>query len=100
MRIGSIPAKFAIVLPKTEFATVANVEKTRYRDKVFDTAIQEAKYSPNFTSEQLQALYEVLFENRYAFASGDRQLGEAQIKPLVLDVDLPDPIPAKLRQRP
>lgn len=66
----------------------------------FNEALQAASFSTEMSAEQVQTLTATLCQWSRAFAYGDRQLGECLLKPMVIEADIPTPMPTRLRLAP
>lgn len=104
MRIGTYPAKFALHITRTpdnRLSTLDDVPSVlAVESEEFQSALDAAEFSPGLTEDQLHALRAMLCRNQAAFAYGARQLGEAKVKPMELEVDVPSPMPVRLRHPP
>lgn len=98
LKIGTNPNRYAL---GTSQVTTANpLQVMALVEDDFGTALRKAEFSSGLTSDQLRVIKAVLFKYKMAFAFGDRQLGECKMPPLQIEVELPDPIPVKLRAAP
>lgn len=97
---GSVTTQDNQILSAKAEAINKKFQRVIQQDSEFWEAVEKAAFSPELTTEQIQELKIMLFENRQAFAYGRRQLGDCKLPPMKIEVDIPTPCPPRLKSAP